>query len=140
MSYREKSAWALLMLLISAGGFYAWEVGGAWLVSGIAPKPSVKLAIVYIGIVILGVIVSESSLAASHEDEYDLPADERERAAINKAGNWSGYVFAFGVIAGIIHYYQHDDGRLLFHFAVGSLMVSQIVEYALQIWFFRRGV
>lgn len=140
MSYREKSAWALLILLTFAAGFYAWEVGGAWIVGGEVPRPSFKLAAVYIAIVVIGVIISEGSLAAINEAEYDLPADERERAVINKAGNWSGYILGFGVIAGVIHYYQHDDGRLMFHIIVGSFMISQIVEYALQIWFFRRGV
>jgi len=139
MSYREKSAWALLILLTLAAGFYAWEVAGAWLVAGEAPKPSFKLLAVYIAIVIIGVIISESSLAANFQDEYDLPVDERERASIHKAGDWSGCLLAFGVISGVIHFYEYEDGRLMFHIVVGSLMLSQILEYALQIWFFRRG-
>ena len=140
MSYREKSAWALLVLLLLAGGFYAWEVGGVWLATGDAPKPSFKLAAVYVGIVVIGIIISQSSLAVSSSDEADMPADEREDIAIQKAGNISGIVLAFGAIAGAIHFYEYDDGRLMFHIVVGSLMISQIVEYALQIWYFRRGV
>ena len=140
MSYREKSAWGLLILLMLAAGFYAWEVGGAWIAGGDVPKPSFKLAAVYIGIVVIGIIISQSSIAATSGEEADLPADEREVAAIQKAGNWSGILLAFGVVAGVLHFYEYDDGRLMFHIIVGSLMLSQILEYAFQIWFFRRGV
>jgi len=140
MTYREKSAWAFLVLLVFAGAFYAWEVGGAWLSAGEAPKPSFKLAAVYIGIVIIGIIVSQFSIAAQAGEEADIPADERERLAILKAGNLSGIVLGFGAVAGAIHFYEYDDGRLMFHIVVASIMLSQIVEYALQVWFFRRGV
>ena len=140
MSFREKSAWAFLLLFSLTGAFYAWEVGGAWLVNGDAPKPSFKLAKVYIGFVLIGAIVSQYVLARSAGDEADAPADEREQVAIYKAGNWSGIILGFGVVTGVIHFYQYDDGRLMFHIIVGFLMLSQILEYALQIRFFRRGV
>lgn len=140
MSYREKSAWGFLVLLTLAAGFYAWEVGGAWIAAGDIPKPSFKLAAVYIGIVVIGIIISQSSIAAVSGNEADLPADEREISAIQKAGNWSGILLAFGVVSGVIHFYEYDDGRLMFHIVVASLMLSQILEYAFQIWFFRRGV
>lgn len=140
MSYREKSAWAILILLVSAAAFYAFEVGGAWMLGGEAPKPSFKLAAVYVGIVVVGIIITQSSIAASVGGEADEPADERENAAIQKAGNWSGILLAFGVVAGALHFYEYDDGRLMFHIIIGALMLSQIVEYALAIWYYRRGV
>lgn len=140
MSFREKSALGFLVLFSLAGAFYAWEVIGAGLAMGDVPPPSFKLAAVYVGLVVLGAIVSQASIAASSADEADLPADERERVAIDRAGNWSGIMLAFGVIAGVLHFYAYEDGRLMFHVVVGALMLSQIADYAFQIWLFRRGV
>lgn len=140
MSFREKSAWGFMILFSLAGAFYAWEVVGNGLAIGEVPPPSFKLAAVYIGLVVIGAIISQSSLAASSAEEADLPADERERVAIDRAGNWSGIILAFGAIAGALHFYSFEDGRLMFHIVVGALMLSQIADYAFQIWLFRRGV
>ncbi|GAB5458637.1 MAG: hypothetical protein Hens3KO_16670 [Henriciella sp.] len=140
MSFREKTAWVMMTLLIAAGGFYAWEVIGHALAIGSAPPPSGKLAMVYLLIVIAGTIIGMSSLAGREPDEASAPVDEREQIAIDKAGNWSGYVLAVPAIAGVLHYWTHSDGDLLFHTIVGALMLCQIAEYGSQIWLYRRGV
>lgn len=139
MTFREKFAWFMVALLTAAVGFYAFEVGGHWLAVGEAPPPSIKLAWVYVGIVVIGAIVGASTLVVGNPEEADAPADERERRAIDKAGNWSGYVLAFPAIAGVLHYWSSMDGNLLFHTIVGALLACQIAEYAFRIWLFRRG-
>ena len=140
MPFREKTAWVMLVLLTLAGGFYAWEVIGAGLSLGSAPPPSLKLALVYVFIVVAGAIVGMSSLGASSPHEASAPADERERIILDRAGNWSGYVLAVGAITGVLHYWAQENGHLTFHIVVGSLMLSQIAEYAFQIVLYRRGV
>lgn len=140
MAFREKLAWAMSIVLTLAGAFYAWEVVGHGLALNAVPPPSIKLAIVYIGFVIIGSIIGAASVAAQNADEANAPADERERIIIDKAGNWSGYVLAFGAVAGALHYWSHQEGHLMFHWVVAGLMVSQIAEYVFQIILFRRGV
>jgi len=139
LSLREKTAWAMSVLLTAAGAFYAWEVGGAWLAGGAAPPPSIKLAWVYVCIVVAGAIISMSTLGASDPKGADQRPDERERVVLDRAGNWSGYILAAGVIGGLLHYYVHRDGNLLFHAATAGLMFSQIAEYVFQITLYRRG-
>lgn len=140
MSFREKTAWVMLALLILAGGFYAWEVIGHALAVGGAPPPSGKLVLVYVFIVVIGTIIGMASLGGREPEAASAPADERERIAIDRAGNWSGYVLAFPAITGAIYYWAYMDGNLLFHTIVGSLMLCQIADYAFQIFLFRRGV
>ncbi|MEL7128010.1 MAG: hypothetical protein AAGK23_00545 [Pseudomonadota bacterium] len=140
MSFREKTAWIMSVLLFTAGAFYAWEVIGAALILGAAPPPSIKLAVVYLVIVIIGAIVGMGTLSAGSPEDADAPADERERQIIDKAGNWSGYVVAAGAIAGVLHYWTNEDGNHMFHVVIAGLMLGQIAEYVFQIVLYRRGI
>ena len=74
MAFREKFAWFMVALLTAAAGFYAFEVGGHWPAVGEAPPPSIKLAWVYVGIVVIGVIVGPSTLVVGNPEEADAPA------------------------------------------------------------------
>ena len=139
MSFREKTAWVMTIILIVAGLLYArqmWEIGEAL---GRTPPPQMHTTIGYVILVVVASIISLSTLGAMTPREADAPADERERLVQHKAGNWSGYVLGFGVIAGMFHYIVNRDGDLFFHVVVGSLMLSQIVEYVFHIVLLRRG-
>jgi len=46
---------------------------------------------------------------------------------------------AFGVVSGAILYLWQGQPNLLFHFVIGSMIVSQIAEYAFQLALFRRA-
>ena len=93
----------------------------------------------YLLVVVIGSITIQIILAATAPREANQPADERERAAIDKAGNWAGYVLAFGMIGGAINYLVHGLGNWLFLWLVGTLVASQFIEYVFQIYLFRRG-
>lgn len=140
MSFREKLAWVMSIVLALAGGFYAWEVVGHGLALNDVPPPSIKLVLVYVGIVIIGSIIGAASVVFQNTEEADAPADERERIIVDKAGHWSSYILAAGVIMGIVYYWTDQGAHLMFHFVVAGLMLSHIVEYVFQIFLFRRGV
>lgn len=140
MAFREKLAWVMSLVLILAGGFYAWEVLGHGLALKAVPPPSIKLAFVYVGLVIIGSIIGASSVALQNTAEANAPADERERTIIDKAGNWSGYVLGLCAVVGALQYWVTQQGHLMFHCVVIGLMLSQIAEYVFQIVLFRRGV
>ena len=139
MAFRERLAWAMSIVLILAGGFYAWEVVGYGLALNAVPPPSIKLAIVYVGFVIIGAIIGAISVAARNTEDANAPPDERERIIIDKAGHWSGYILAAGAVMGVLYYWSDQDGHLMFHWVVAGLMLSQIAEYVFQIILFRRG-
>ena len=92
----------------------------------------------YIVLVVLASILANILIASASGKEAEAPADERERAILDKAGRWSGYVLAVGAVAGLWHFSWLNDGNLLFHIVFGALMASQTSEYAFQIFLFRR--
>jgi hypothetical protein len=140
MPFREKTAWVMMTLLTLTGAFYAWEVAGHAMSIGWAPPPSIKLIFVYVGLVIIGSIVGMTSIAVVTPKEANAPADERDRIISDKAGNWAGYVLALPALAGALVFWVIQDGNILFHAVIAGLMLSQIAEYAFQIWLYRRGV
>lgn len=140
MSFREKSAWAMMIILIGGGLYYfnmVWKASKA--LGDIAP-PIMPFVIAYIVVIVIASIIAMTVLGISSPTEANAPADERERYAESQAGNLSGYVLGFGVITGLLHYSVSMDGNMLFHTIFASLMLSQIAEYGLQIWYYRRGV
>ena len=139
MAFREKLAWVMSLVLILEGGFYAWEVLGHGAALNAVPPPSIKLAFVYVGLVIAGATIGASSVALQNTEEANAPADERERIILDKAGNWSGYVLGVCAVCGVLYYWTVQDGHVLFHAVVAGLMLNQISEYVFQIILFRRG-
>ena len=140
MSFREKTAWGMGTILILAGIWYFQRVIGLSEALGETAAPSIRFVIGYVVLVVIASIVVNVIIASAAGKEAEAPADERERAILDKAGHWSGYVLAVGAVAGLWHFSWLNDGNLLFHIVFGSLMLSQITEYAFQVFLFRRGV
>lgn len=140
MSFKEKTAWVMGAIMIVAAGFYFNMVAKASAALGDISPPVIGFVIAYVVLVVIMSIVAMIVLTIFNHRDADQPTDEREKQVIDKAGHWSGYVMAIGVVLGLFHYSIHQNGNMLFHIAFGSLMASQIAEYALQIWFYRRGV
>lgn len=138
MSFREKSAWLMAGVMILAGLWYLKAVAGAASAAGAAPAPAGMFA-AFTMLVVLASVVAQVVLALSAPKEANAPADERERPALQRAGHWSGIVLAAGAVLSLGGFLYRPDGNLLFHLVLGSLIVSQIAEYAFQIALLRRG-
>lgn len=138
MSFREKSAWVMAAVMAVAGLYYLKIVVDASESIG-ATAPPMVILIAYVVLVVIAAVNAQIILAISSPKEANAPADERERPALDRAGNWSGYVLAAGVVTSLLHFLAHNDGFLLFHTIMGSLIVSQIAGYAFQILFLRRS-
>lgn len=140
MSFREKTAWGMGLILILAGVWYFQRVISQSEALGETAAPNLRFVIGYVVLVVLASIFTNILIAVTSGKEADAPADERERAILDKAGHWSGIVLAVGAMAGLWHFGWQQDGNLLFHIVFGSLMASQVAEYAFQLFLFRRGV
>jgi hypothetical protein len=136
MSFREKSAWVMGALILVSGLFYVRLMLAT---SGYATSP-VAIFVPYTIAVIVGSIIVQVVLAVLSPKEASASADERERVVLDKSGHWSGIVLAFGAVGGALHYMWNGAGDQLFHAVILSLSVSQLAEYACQIFLFRRGV
>lgn len=138
MSFREKSAWVMGALVAGAGLYYlnmaiAASRGIGW------ETPPVAIFIPFTLLIVIASIAGQTTLAILSPKEANAPADERERPLIDRAGNWSGVVLGACAITSLLHYFYFEDGPLLFHMVMTSLILSQVAEYAFQICLLRRN-
>lgn len=140
MPFREKTAWVMTLILTGAGVYYFQKVASLSGALGETAPPVMAFLIGYVVLVVLASIAGNIALAIMSPKEAEAPADEREKVILDKAGHWSGYIMAVGVISALLNYAVFQDGHMLFHAAFGSLMASQIAEYLIQIVLYRRGV
>lgn len=138
MSYREKSAWVMAALMAVTGAYYFLIVRAASQALGETAPAAV--AIGFVMLAVIGSIAVQVVLALSSPREANAPADERERLVAQRSGNWSGLVLATCAVTALGHFLVRGDGSMLFHLVMGSLIVSQIAEYAFQISLSRRSV
>lgn len=82
-------------------------------------------------------IVGHIFIAAFNAEDMKEPTDERERRVLEKAGHYSGMVFGFLVVMVPVTYVFFQIGSLFFYAILGAMIIAQIVEYALQIFFLR---
>ena len=139
MPFREKVAWAMSAILIFFGVRYFHRVIQTSVELGEVAAPSARYIIMYTVAIIVASIIANVVVASTAPEEADLPADEREQRILNQAGHWSGYALAVGAITGLFHFAVNENGNLMFHIIFGSLLLSQIAEYGLQIFLYRRG-
>jgi len=140
MPFHEKSAWAMILILGASAIYYVWEVYGFSMALGETAPPNSKITIVWVMFVIIGSAIAHAVLAGMTPWHADEGYDERDKLVFDKAGNWSGWVLGGGAVAGLWHFIVNNDGNLLFHIVLVSLIIAQIADYALQLWFYRKGV
>ncbi len=140
MSFREQSAWVMIVILTGGGLWYFNMIRKASQALGETAPPIIPFVISYIVLIVIASIVAFTVLGIASPEAANAPADERERWAESRAGDWSGYVLGGGVMLGLLYYPLNMDGNMLYHIGFASLMLSQIAEYGLQIWFYRRGM
>lgn len=132
MSFRERTAWVMACTLILTGGFYLKLV-----IDGVSPSSA---AFPFVIGVVLFSIAAQVVLAAMSPREASNPVDERERLVMQKAANFSSYVLATGVIAGLGIFMVQEAGMQLFHIVLVSLILAKIAEYGAQIFLMRSRI
>jgi len=138
MSFREKSAWLMALLMAAAGLYYLYIV---WTASrALGETAPAALVIPFVLLVVVVSIAGQIVLALSARREASAPADERERQVQWRAGSWSGLILATGAVLALGHFMVRADGSMLFHLVMASLIVAQIADYAFQILLLRRSV
>jgi hypothetical protein len=138
MSFREVSAWVMGALMCGTGVHYLETYLDASQAHGGA-EPPLELFTPYAVFVVVASIVVQIVLASFAPKEADRPPDERERPMLWRAGHWAGLLQGGLCIAAVLYVGYSGDTAILFHLIVGGLIMSQIVEYGLQIAFLRFG-
>ncbi len=139
MSFREKSASVMAILMTSAALYYLTLFSAASRAVG-TTVPSLAIFIPYVIFVVAASVVAQVALALFSPKEASAPADERERIVEHRAGNWSGIVLSVLVVSALGNFIVYNDGTLLFHLIMGGLMTSQISDYIFRIILLRRSL
>ncbi len=140
MGFREKLAWAMMVIMAGTGVLYfSWvhmqsSAMGAW-----AP-PNIAFFIGYVVLVIILATSAGIAIAMSRPSEASPPMDERERLILFAGEVWAGRLLSVLLLLTLADFALGGDGNRLFHLAFASLIISQVGEYAFRIWFYRRGV
>ena len=137
MSFREKSAWVMAVLMAAAGLYYFHIVREAS--HALEKTAPATVVIAFVIVIVIGSVVAQIVLAVSSPKEATAAADERERLVQQRAGSWSGLLLATGAVASLGHFMVYSDGNMLFHLIMASLIVAQIAEYGFQILLLRRN-
>lgn len=140
MSFREKSAWIMVVALLAGGFFYFRAVLQGWLDSGELVSPAIPSIVAYTACLVVIAVAGHIAVAAFAPQDADAPVDEREKLIFDRSGHYSSYVFGVGVLASLGIYVLSGNGDLLFYTVFASLMLAQIMEYLLQIMFYRTSV
>lgn len=140
MTFHEKSAWIMGLIMAAIG---VWYINAVWDISrelGQTAPPLLPLAAAATVMLIIGATVSHIIIAVLNPKEADDTEDERDKQVLRRADNIAGYVLGFGCFAALWQYFIQRDGDLMFHIIVVSLILSQLAEYILTIVYYRRGV
>ena len=140
MAFHEKSAWILSLALLLGGIFYFGVVARISAEIGRLVPPLLPLVAVYTAILVAVAIVGHIVIALMAPKEANAPLDERERQLTVRASHHSGLIFGGGVIVSLGLYLFSYNGDLLFYCVFGSLMISHLAEYGLQIVLYRTSV
>ena len=142
MSYRETSAWITVIAL----GFASWSYfsfvvnQSAGLDALVAPSlPAlINYTITLISVLVLLHITS----AIIYRKTVDRALDEREKLIEIKASHYAGILLGVLVVAALVHTLLNPliDSHFLFYAVLASVIVSQLCESVLKIYYHRRGI
>lgn len=140
MPFHEKSAWIMSLALLVCGAFYYQTVASMSAALGHLAPPILPTLVAYTIALIVIAVIGHILIAILSPDDANDAIDERDKKVINRAGHLSGYVLGAGVFVGLGLYLFTYDGNLMFYVVFGSLMLSQLAEYAVQIAMYRTSV
>jgi hypothetical protein len=140
MSFREKSAWLMFIVLaLCVAGYVVIVTAISKAIGHLAP-PLLPFLVVFTAVLAALAAGSHIVIALLAPKDAVASADERDRAINARAGNWAGYVFAAGVALSLGSYLITHHGDLLFYGVFGSWVLAQLSEYAFEIALYRSAI
>ncbi len=140
LTFREKSYWASLLIMSVVWVNYFVRVQPALLDGSITRVDSIGLFVGAVVTLIMLEIVVHIGLAVTGPKAADQPKDERDRMISCKAGNIAGWVLATCVVMiGGYAMFRDVSSVLIANLLLLALVLSQCVEYAIALYYYRRG-
>jgi hypothetical protein len=136
MSFREKSAWISLILIVLVFGPYFWLVGRSVAGAGHV-HAGTQFALITLFIVLE--VVLHIAIAVQSPRDARAPRDEREILIDLRATRAAFYVLFVGALFSIFTMHFRTTVWMLSQFVLLSIVVAELVKFASQIVIFRRG-
>lgn len=141
MSFREKSAWISLVLLLVLGGIYFWNFALI-----LARRPAFSDVELFFGVVaalVIAEVVLHMAIAIRSPQEARTPKDEREWLIDLKATRVAFFVLLVSAFAsiGTVHLPlrdPHDHTFVMMHGVLFSIVAAEVVKFGTQIALYRR--
>ena len=153
MSFKEKSAWISLISTVCIFGYYFYSIIMLIGVPADIAKEAAKTYLIQAVILSIAVeVIFHSVLAATNRNSADIEGDERDKTYEYKANSLGYSVLVVGVVmtlGGIItleynpRWAEHSRvmqfPMQIAHILMFSFILSEIVRFAGQIYYYRRG-
>jgi len=140
LTFPEKSYWASLIILCVVWVNYFLRIRPALVDGTIDRAGSIGLFVGAVVVLIIMEIVVHVVLALTNLKTAGKPADERDQLINCKAGNFSGWVLGILVVmVGGYAMVQDVSSVLIANLLLLALVLSQCVDYAAALFFYRRG-
>ena len=137
MSFREKSAWISFVLIVLVFGPYFWLVGRQ-LMGGAHVHAGTQFGLILLFIILE--IVVHIAIAIQSPRDAEAPIDERENLIDLKATRVAFYVLFGGALMSIFTMHFRVTVWILSQFVLFSIVIAELVKFASQIIFYRRGI
>jgi hypothetical protein len=136
MSFREKSSWISLLLIVAVFGPYFWLVGQS-LTGNAHVHGGTQFALILLFVVLE--IVLHVAIAVQSPRDARAPKDERETLIDLKATRSAFYVLFGGALLSIFTMHFRVNVWTMSQFVLFAIVVAELVKFASQIVLFRRG-
>ena len=136
MSFREKSAWISLVLILLVFGPYFWLVARSFAGGGVVHHGT-QFALIMVFVVLE--VVLHVAIAIQSPRDARAPKDEREDLIELKATRTAFYVLFGGALLSIFSLHFQVNLWMLSQFVLFSIVIAELVKFARQIILFRRG-
>lgn len=142
MSFQEKSAISMLLIMVVA---YAWYFLKVFALAEAGPVDTATIAPLMfgmiIGVVVLSIIahILITGVASARGDQDVDATDERDKLIEMSANSKSSYILAVGALAAMgMALYDHPQ-FVIAHVLLAALVLSEVIKLSLKIFFYRRG-
>ncbi len=140
MSFQEKSVWASLIIILFAYGSYFSNIYDGLLAGSLNGTETLGLFIGMVVTIIVLQIAIHIVIAMVESKDTDHSGDERDKLISLKAEMPGGLVLGFGVVTFALYLMFHDvQSVVTANLLLLLVVISQVVTYLLQIYWYRRG-
>lgn len=137
MAFQEKSAWIMSVALMLGGMFYFGVVNTMTAEMGQLAPPILPSVVLYTIILCVVAITGHIAIAVLAPRDANAPLDEREKTIFARAGHFSSYFLGAGVVLSLGIYLFSRNGDVLFYGVFASLMIAQLAEFVIRIFYYR---